>query len=127
MIAKRRGPRPAARLTFVLAAIAALLLLGCATGSRNLYYWGDYEDAIYDMYLEPGKTSLTDEILRLKTDVEKAAAHGMSVPPGLHAHLGYLYTLEGDDATALVHFQTEKALFPESTVFIDGLITRMRK
>jgi hypothetical protein len=106
---------------------AALLLLGCSTGSQNLYYWGHYEDAIYDMYLEPGKTSITDETLRLEEQVEKAAAAGMAVPPGLHAHLGYLYVIEGDYATALVHFQTEKALFPESAVFIDGLIARMQK
>lgn len=118
-------PRLAKAFTGGLAVL--LLLLACTTGNPNLYYWGDYEDAIYDMYLEPGKTSLTDEILRLEEQVEKAAAAGMTVPPGLHAHLGYLYVNEGDDATALVHFQTEKALFPESTVFIDGLIARMKK
>lgn len=118
-------PRWALLFTGVLALLA--LLLGCSTGSPNLYYWGHYEDAIYDMYLEPGKTSLTDEILRLEEQVEKAAAAGMTVPPGLHAHLGYLYVNEGDYATALVHFQTEKALFPESAVFIDGLIARMQK
>lgn len=125
----RREPGRTNRFALVLAAAAVLLalLVGCASGSRNLYYWGDYEDAIYEMYLKPGNTSLTDEILRLETDVEQAAAAGLAVPPGLHAHLGYLYTLEGNDAAARVHFQSEKALFPESTVFIDGLIARMRQ
>ena len=98
---------------------------GCA--SKSLYYWGHYEDSIYDMYMKPGKASLPDEILRLETQIEKTAASGQFVPPGLHAHLGYLYTMEGDYATALVHFQTEKAKFPESTQFIDGIIERMKK
>ena len=102
-----------------------VLFTGCA--SKSLYYWGHYEDSIYDMYLEPGKTSLPDEILRLETQIEKTSASGQFVPPGLHAHLGYLYAMEGDYATAMVHFQTEKQKFPESTLFIDGMIERMKK
>lgn len=108
---------------------AVTFLSGCAGGgeSRNLYYWGHYEDSIYDMYVEEAKTSISDEILRLEEQIEKTDAAGMSVPPGLHAHLGYLYATEGDYATAMIHFQAEKAKFPESAHFIDGIIERMKK
>lgn len=112
--------------TFMAGLVAVTLLYGCG-GSRNLYYWGHYEDAIFDMYIEPGKTSPADEILRLEEQVEKTDASGRFVPPGLHAHLGYLYVTEGDYATAIIHFQTEKAKFPESTHFIDGIVERMKK
>lgn len=114
-------------LAIAVGLAALMALTGCTTGSKDLYYWGYYEESLYDMYLEPGKTSLTDEILRLEVQIEKATAAGMMVPPGLHAHVGYLYATEGDYATAMVHFQAERTLFPESTVFIDGLIERMKE
>jgi len=113
--------------TFLAGLAAFALLYGCGGGSRNLYYWGHYEDSIFDMYVEPGKTSIGDEILRLEEQIEKTGASGMSVPPGLHAHLGYLYVTEGDYATAMIHFQSEKTKFPESTHLIDGMIERMKK
>ncbi len=105
--------------------VAAGFLVGCA--SNNLYYWGHYEDSIYDMYIEPGKVSIGDEIMRFENQVEKTTSSGKFVPPGLHAHLAYLYISEGDYATALVHLQTEKKKFPESGLFIDGMIERMHK
>jgi hypothetical protein len=110
----------------ILSFMTITLLYGCG-GSKNLYYWDHYEDAIFDMYVEPGKTSVTDEILRLEEQIEKADASQMFVPPGLHAHLGYLYVIQGDYATALIHFQTEETKFPEAAHFIDGMIERMKK
>lgn len=112
---------------FVAGLVAVTLLYGCGGGSKNLYYWGHYEDSIFDMYIEPGKTSIADEILRLEEQIEKTDASEMSIPPGLHAHLGYLYVTEGDYATAIIHFQAEKAKFPESAHFIDGMIERMTR
>lgn len=105
--------------------VAVSLFVGCA--SKNLYYWGHYEDSIYDMYIEPGKVSIGDEIMRFENQIEKTASSGRFVPPGLHAHLAYLYISEGNYATALVHLQTEKIKFPESSHFIDGIIERMKK
>lgn len=107
--------------------ILSLFFISCAGASKDLYYWGHYEDALYSMYLEPGKASLRDEILRLEEQIEKAAASGKAVPPGLHAHLGYLYANDGDYKTAVNHFQVEKEKFPESADFLDGLMERMKK
>ncbi len=108
-----------------------LFLTGCGgnggSGTRNLYYWGNYENTIYEMYLEPGNTSPTKAILQLEEQIEKTVAAGKFVPPGVHAHLGYLYADQGDYATALIHFQTEKEKYPESAHFIDGTIERMKK
>ncbi len=107
------------------ALVAAGFLVGCA--SSNLYYWGHYEDSIYDMYAEPGNVSIGDEIMRFEHQIEKTTVSGKFIPPGLHAHLAYLYISEGDYATALIHLQAEKKKFPESGTFIDGLIERMHK
>jgi hypothetical protein len=102
------------------------LLIGCA-GPTTLYEWGRYEDAIYDMYLKPGKVSDAEEIERLEQQIEETVSAGKFVPPGLHAHLAYLYISDGDYATALVHLQSEKAKFRASTHFIDGIIERMQE
>jgi hypothetical protein len=112
--------------TLLAGLVVSSFFYGCAT-NRNLYYWGGYEDSIYDMYIEPGKTSIDEQILKLEGQIEKSDASGMSVPPGLHAHLGYLYAAKGDYPTGVNHLQTEKAKFPESAKFIDGMIKRMKK
>lgn len=104
----------------------ALFVAGCAS-NNTLYEWGYYEDSIFDMYINPGKTSVTDEINRFEEQIEETTSSGRFVPPGLHVHLAYLYFYEGDYATGMLHLQTEKKKFPESSHFIDGIITRMKK
>jgi hypothetical protein len=113
-------------LRMVIASVFVLIFVGCG-GRHNLYYWGFYEDSIYNMYVEPGKSSVSDEINRLEEQIHKTVNSGQFVPPGLHAHLAYLYVTQGDYATALIHLQAEKAKFPESAHFIDGTIERMKK
>ncbi len=102
------------------------LLIGCAT-SEPLYYWGNYEDLIYQMYLEPGSADTGAQVAKLKEDINKASNAGKPVPPGLHAHLGYMYFLQSDTHAAALEFETEKKLFPESATFIDGLMGRLKK
>ena len=52
---------------------------------------------------------------------------GLKVPPGYHAHLGLLYLNAGKTDQALAAWQQEKNLFPESTKYIDFLISNMKK
>jgi hypothetical protein len=114
-------------IRIVIVPLFVLMFVGCATSRRNSYYWGIYEDSIYSMYVEPGKTSNRDEIRRLEEQIHKTVDSGQLVPPGLHAHLAYLYVTQGDYANAMIHFQAEKTKFPESAHFIDGAIERMKK
>ncbi|MFH2046557.1 MAG: DUF4810 domain-containing protein [Pseudomonadota bacterium] len=109
-----------------LCLVIAFFIAGCA-GHSTLYEWGYYEDSLFDMYINPGKTSLSDEINRFEEQIEETTASDRFVPPGLHAHLAYLYFSEGDYATGMIHLQTEKKKFPESSHFVDGMINRMKK
>jgi hypothetical protein len=102
------------------------LTIGCAA-SEPRYFWGDYEDLIYQMYIEPGSADSTIQIAKLQDDIGKAGAEGKPVPPGLHGHLGYMYLVQGDTHNAVLEFETEKRLFPESTQFIDGLMGHLKK
>ncbi len=105
-------------------AAAALLLLtaGCAS---PLYDWGRYEESVLAMETGFQDVDLLDEIDALERQAERAVAKDKRPPPGLHAHLGYLHYLAGNSDAALRHFQAEKAVYPQSTVFMDGLISRL--
>jgi len=113
-----------------LLAAALLPLFGlsaCAPQKKALYDWGSYEQLVYDTYANPGKADPGTQIAKLTEDVERIKAEGGHVAPGVHAHLGYLYYTQGQPALAQEEFTIEKQLFPESAVFIDGMLARMRK
>ena len=105
----------------------ALVLLaflgGCAP--QTLYYWGHYEPAVYATYAAPGKVPPERQIELLEQDYQKARAENKPVPPGFHAHLGYLYFQIGRADQARQAFLTEKANFPESAVLMDRLLARL--
>lgn len=106
----------------VVASIA--LLAGCAEPTRPLYSWGRYEELIYASYATPGKVSPEMEIEQLEQDYQQARAANLRPPPGFHAHLGYLYYQLGKLDQAREQFETEKAEFPESAVFMNRLLAR---
>ncbi len=111
---------------FLVLGSSLLILAGCANQQQSLYQWGSYEDQVYAMYSEPGKVSAEEQITRLGLDAEKARATNRSVPPGYHAHLGFLYFQTGKPDAAVQSLEHEKALFPESTVYMNRLIARIK-
>ncbi len=115
------------RLAVAVALAGAAALSGCAPRQGALYRWGSYEELVYDMYARPGKADPGTQIAKLTEDIERAQAEGTRVPPGVHAHLGYLYATQGQTDLAAAAFTTEKQLFPESAVFVDGILARMIK
>ena len=109
------------RVSFML---LALFMFGCA--QPTLYSWGRYEELIYASYAAPGKVSPELQIEKLEEDYQKARAVNKPVPPGFHAHLGYLYFQVGKLDQARQELETEKAQFPESAVFIDRLLDNLK-
>jgi hypothetical protein len=106
---------------------AAALLGGCASGPPTLYHWGNYEELIYASYAAPGKMPLEAEVEKMEQDRQQALAAQQRLPPGWHAHLGLLYYQIGKADQALQELQSEKAEFPESTVFIDRLVANISR
>jgi len=109
----------------VLVIGAALLLAGCST--PTLYSWGSYEDLVYTMYAKPGAAPPEMQVAKLEEDFQKARSANKPVPPGFHAHLGYLYFQLGKCDQARQEFETEKHQFPESAVFMDRLLANLNK
>lgn len=108
-----------------LLAAAALVLAGCQT-QRPLYYWGNYETINYLAYAKPEKATLDEQRDRLEEDLTKAKGRNLAAHPGLHAQLGYVYFQLGRIDDSIREFAAEKALFPESAVFMDRMIEKAK-
>jgi hypothetical protein len=110
-----------------IAAVGAAALAGCATAPPTLYTWGNYEDLVYASYSDPGKTPPEAQVELLEQDYQQARAANKRMPPGWHAHLGYLYYQLGKIDQARQEWLTEKAEFPESAVFVDRMLASLDK
>ena len=92
-----------------------------------MYQWGSYEEQVYAMYIDPGKVPVENQLQALENDALELRNSNAAAPPGFYAHLGYLYFQSGKPTEALQSFTTEKSLFPESAVFMDRLIAKIKK
>jgi hypothetical protein len=115
--------------SFLRATIAwvlpSVLLLGCST--PTLYSWGHYEERIYASYVTPRTMSPEAQVAELEQDYQKARAENKRMPPGFHAHLGYMYFQLGKLDQARRELESEKTEFPESAVFVDRLLASLKK
>lgn len=110
-----------------LSIMTGSILSGCATGPSDQYYWGGYEGLINDMYVNAGKATPQVQIEKITQDIQKAENAGKPVPPGVYAHLGFMYSLEGNNVSATAAFNEEKALYKDSEVLINGMLERAKK
>ncbi|KQN63090.1 DUF4810 domain-containing protein [Erwinia sp. Leaf53] len=106
-------------------ALAALLMSACAKKVEPIYYWGDYEPALYSYYQHD--VSPQQQIDTLNKVLEQAKAKNKPVPPGLHAQLGLLYVDTSRPDLAFAQFNAEKTQFPESAAYMDFLMRNKEK
>lgn len=106
-------------------AAASVVLTGCQ--SPDTYYWGHYENLVYVMYAKPDKVPPQEQAEVMEADLQKAIAANKPLPPGFHAHLGYVYFELGKLDLAQREFEAEKKQFPESAVFMDRMLAGLTK
>ncbi len=111
--------------TRIAALVFAAALAGCA--APDLYEWGDYEPSLYALWCKPGSFDLGVEMARLEAEIRDAQAEGRRVAPGLQAHLGWMHETAGDRAAATRWLEAEKRDYPDSTAFVDGLLSRAQQ
>jgi len=107
----------------IIPLLSMFLVLGCST-NKDIYYWGVYERLIYDTYVNLGSIDTATQIEQLKADIKKTKSAGKKVIPGLYAQLGFLYAMEGKHSQSKAALKHEQILYPESSVFIEGLLNR---
>jgi len=112
------GKRAAALLACGLAA-------GCAHPTLRLYYWGGFQDQLYQ-YFKADKSGPEEQLRALDAQAEEARARNSVLPPGFRAHLAMLYLRMGRDGEAKQALEAEKANFPESAPYMDFLLKHMK-
>lgn len=108
--------------------VVAALVSACDPGPKKPtlnYHWGEYEGLVYDMYANPGEATPTVQVEKLAAQIEQTKSRGEPVPPGVHAHLGYMHYISGNIDAALIEFEEERAAYPESSTFIEGITSRL--
>ncbi|WP_248320836.1 MULTISPECIES: DUF4810 domain-containing protein [unclassified Caballeronia] len=106
-------------------AAACALLTGCATqGTPPLYQWDGYQPQVYEYF--KGQKSPAEQIDALEKARQQILAKGNALPPGFHAHLGTLYASVGQIDSARQELNAEKQSFPESSVYMDFLLSHLK-
>lgn len=100
-----------------------LLLSGCET-TNDQYYWGNYEELVYEMYTKPGKATPEVQIEKLNRDIQYASNNGKYIAPGIYAHLGFMYAAVNMERLSKEAFHKEMELYPDSRVLIEGMLKR---
>ena len=94
-----------------------ILLAGCSSNDKGLYFWGDYSSSSFEYTQE----ELTDkEYLDILTETQSESAK--KLPPGFLADLGTLYLQMGDSQQALNFYRMEAEAWPEGFEFMNALI-----
>ncbi len=96
--------------------VLALVLLGCSTTN---YHWGSYENSLYRYYKNPANVEELGEALA--EVIEEGEAKG-SVPPGIYAEYGYALLTIGKAQEAIIYFEKEKNVWPESNMLMNNMI-----
>lgn len=95
----------------------AVTLTACTT--NNLYYWGDYEQALFAYTKQPGE--IDNYIASLNDIIVEAEKRGQ-VPPGIYAEYGYALMTAGREDEAMAYFQKERSKWPESGTLMGLMI-----
>ena len=95
----------------LIVVIFCFLASGCVTPPEVHYYWGNYEALLLNMYVEPGAADPFTQIEQLSVDIQQAENTGKPVPPGLYAHLGMMYALNGNASQAGSPHRTDQLRF----------------
>ncbi len=104
--------------------ILILFFFSCAT--EPIYYWGYYEELIYEQYQTPGKVTPEYQVEKMEADIQVAKSENKPLPPGFYAHLGMQYLQMGKSSAAKTCFESEKKLFPESAVLMNRFLKKLK-
>jgi len=109
----------------ILLTILGLFFIGCVP--KQLYHWGNYSQTLYTYKKEATNEAFQAHYQELLEIIKESEKRTLRVPPGVHGELGYLQLTLGKADEALLNFNKEKELYPESRVLMDRLILKTTK
>jgi len=110
----------------ILGILCWFFLNGCAV-QKQLYYFGDYSNTLYSSKKFQDEESLLKHKQELEKIISESETKKMLVPPGIYAELGFLNLKSNNSKEAIVLFQTEAKIYPESKYLMDRLIQMANK
>ena len=111
---------------FYIAALLGASLSGCNHHEKNLYSWGSFEKQLFETWTKNG-VAAEKQIKVMEEEFQKAQSKHLHMPPGFHAHLGFLYYHAGNLNAAEKSFSTETELFPESRTYMAFVLKNLKK
>lgn len=108
-----------------LLVVSLIVLLTVACQSKDMYYWGSYENTLYDYRKEPSEINLTKHKKQLEKILEVAAKKKKRIPPGIHFELAMIEAKLGNHARSIELLQIEKSTFPEATHYVNRAINQI--
>ncbi|UZP65967.1 DUF4810 domain-containing protein [Desulfovibrio mangrovi] len=105
-------------ILFCLASLA--LMTGCG-GGKQKYDWCNYSDTYYGIAKNDCEATQIKHKAELERIMDVAAKKNLEVPPGIYAEYGFLLFKSGKAADSMQWYAKEKALYPESAVFVEML------
>jgi len=102
--------------------ITLFIVIGCAP--KSLHYWGSYDQCLYAHYLSNDDEKSYEA---LKAIIVEADKDNLRLAPGLNAEYGFMLYLHKEPSLAVTYFKKEAQLYPESTVLMNALISRLEK
>ena len=102
---------------FILVLTSSILFSGCA--QQNMYYWGNYEQAVYAYAKNPGDV---DKYVESLDAIIVTGEERNQVAPGLHAEHGFALLAIGRTDDAMMSFRKERDKWPESRRLMDLVI-----
>ena len=100
---------------------------GCATGNKQMYYWGNYSSSLYKYKKAPNNETLDAHKQALVKIIEESKKEDMRVPPGVYCEYGYILMQEGKNTDAVNYFDLEEQTYPESKTFTQTLRAKFDK
>jgi len=112
------------KIKFVFMFGFSLMVLSCAT-QKTLYNWGNYQEVSYQYMKSSNEQDLEKLLARYQYLIDNQKAGRQVAPPGMYADYGFLLVKKGRVEEGLKLMKMEVALYPESAVFVEGIIKRI--
>ena len=129
LISHNRDKGEIMKTKLLMVACAAILATGCANKANTvkpMYDYGEYSETFYTMKRDVGENSMNEWKVTLEDVIQRSGEQSLRVPPGVYANLGYLYLKVNDSRAAISYFELEKSIYPESVIFMNNLISKVK-
>ena len=111
------------KLHWIMIVLSCIILGGCAP--PTLYYWGNYEDYLYEINMKSDPEEAFSILSAIVTNADNKQK--IRLAPGLYAEYGFILYQKGQIDDAAYYFKKESEAFPESSPLMNKLIARIEE